>query len=153
MSPIGTSPNMPPHYTHQSCFRTRKSDVNITPDVHFHFLIDNSLNRKHIHTNVFSFKYLKFLKGIFVNLITSIKLTTVVEGDQKAPFSITTTPRCREGRYLFSLDCSTLPLIRTLYCWVLSKEVSSIIFKVFGMTRPAIEPGSSRPLANKHSHH
>ena len=39
------------------------------------------------------------------------------------------------GRALIlSLDCSTLPLIRTLYCWVLSNEVSSTIFKVFGMT-------------------
>ena len=49
---------------------------------------------------------------------------------------------------LFSLDCSTLPLIRTLYFWVLSKDVSSTIFKVFGMTRPGIEPRSSGPLAN-----
>ena len=47
-----------------------------------------------------------------------------------------------------SLDCSTLPLIRTLYCWVLSKELSSTIFKVFGMTWPGIEPRSSRPLVN-----
>ena len=30
-----------------------------------------------------------------------VKLTTVVEGDQKAPFSIATTPRCRRGRYFF----------------------------------------------------
>ena len=37
---------------------------------------------------------------------------------------------------ILSLDCSTLPLIRTLYCWVLSKDVSSTIFKVFGMTQP-----------------
>ena len=29
---------------------------------------------------------------------------------------------------LLSLDCSTLPLIRTLYCWVLSKEVLSTNF-------------------------
>ena len=47
-----------------------------------------------------------------------------------------------------SLDCSTLPLICTLYCWVLSKEVSSTIFKVFGMTQPGIEPRSPGPLAN-----
>ena len=41
-----------------------------------------------------------------------------------------------EGRaQLLSIDCSTLPLTRPLYCWVLSKEVSSTIFKVFGMTR------------------
>ena len=31
---------------------------------------------------------------------------------------------------------------------MLSKEVSSTIFKVFGMTRPGIEPRSPRPLAN-----
>ena len=49
---------------------------------------------------------------------------------------------------LLSLDCSTLPSIRTLYCWVLSKEVSSTIFKVFGMMRPGIEPWSPGPLAN-----
>ena len=39
-------------------------------------------------------------------------------------------------------------MIRTLYCWMLSKEVSSAIFKVFGMTRPGIEPRSPEPLAN-----
>ena len=54
-----------------------------------------------------------------------------------------------QGRaLLLSLDCSTLPLICTLYCWVLSKEISSTIFKVFGMTRPGIEPRSPGPLAN-----
>ena len=49
---------------------------------------------------------------------------------------------------LLSLDCSTLPLIRTLDCWVLSKEASSTIFYVFGMTRPRIERRSSGPFAN-----
>ena len=49
---------------------------------------------------------------------------------------------------LLSLDCSTLPLIRTFYCWVLSKEVSCTIFKVFGMTRPGIEPRSTGPVPN-----
>ena len=49
---------------------------------------------------------------------------------------------------LLSLDCSILPLIHTLYCWVLSKEVSSTILKVFGMTWPGIEPRSTGPLAN-----
>ena len=85
------------------------------------------------------------LDGCFCHLITqedwnAIKklkkylLATIVEGDQKAPFLIATALRCRGRAHLFSLDCSSLPLIRTLYCWVLSKEVSSIIFKVFGMT-------------------
>ena len=49
--------------------------------------------------------------------------------------------------YLY-LDYSTLPLIRTLYCWVLSKEISSTIFKVLGMTRPGIEPRCPWPLVN-----
>ena len=40
---------------------------------------------------------------------------------------------------LLSLDYSTLPMIRTLYCWVLSKEISSTIWGL-GMIRPAIEP-------------
>ena len=63
-----------------------------------------------------------------------VKLVTIVEGNQKAPFLIATTPRV----LLLSLDCSTLLLIHALYCWVLSKEVSSTIFKVFGMTWPGI---------------
>ena len=54
-----------------------------------------------------------------------------------------------KGRVLLlSLDCFILPLIRTLYCCVLSKEVSSTIFKVFGMTQPGIELRSPGPLAN-----
>ena len=31
----------------------------------------------------------------------SKKMATVIEGDQKAPFSIATTPRCRGGCYSF----------------------------------------------------
>ena len=46
------------------------------------------------------------------------------------------------------MDFSTLPLIRTLYWLVLSKEVLSTIFKVFGMTRSRIEPRSPGLLAN-----
>ena len=36
---------------------------------------------------------------IFSYIISKVKLETVVEDDQKAPFSITTTPRCSGGRY------------------------------------------------------
>ena len=36
---------------------------------------------------------------LFIN--NQVKLVTVVEGDQKAPFSIATTLRCRGGRYSF----------------------------------------------------
>ena len=34
-------------------------------------------------------------------LSIKVKLSPLVEGDQKAPFSIATTLRCREGRYSF----------------------------------------------------
>ena len=53
----------------------------------------------------------------------------------------------RKALLLF-LNCMTLPLICTLYSWVLSKETSSTIFRVFSMTQPRIEPLSLRPLAN-----
>ena len=43
----------------------------------------------------------------------TVKLATVVEGDQKTHFSIDTTPRCRGGRYSF-------PWIDQLYPWSLS---------------------------------
>ena len=49
---------------------------------------------------------------------------------------------------LLSLDCSILLSIHTLYSRVLSKEVSSTIFKVSGMMRPGIEPRSPGSLAN-----
>ena len=75
------------------------------------------------------------------------KLATVVKANQKVPFSIATTPRCREGCYSFPW-IAPLPLIHTLYCWVLSKEVSITISKVFGMTQLRIEPRSPGPLTN-----
>ena len=37
----------------------------------------------------------------FKPVISKVKLVTVVEGDQKAPFSIATTPKCKGGRYSF----------------------------------------------------
>ena len=45
---------------------------------------------------------------------------------------------------LLSLDCFTLPLILTLYSWVLSNVASNTIFWVCGM----IEPKSLGPMAN-----
>ena len=41
-------------------------------------------------------------------IVSKVKLATIVEGDPKAPFSIATTPRCREGRY-------SIPWIAPLY--------------------------------------
>ena len=72
----------------------------------------------------------------------------MVEGDQKDPFSIATTLRCRGGHYSFPWIAPLYPWYVPLYCWVLSKEVSSTIFKIFDMMRPGIEPQSPGPLVN-----
>ena len=49
--------------------------------------------------------------GFFLgDIVSEVKLAIVVEGDQRANFSIATTPRCREGRYSF-------PWIAPLYPW------------------------------------
>ena len=42
--------------------------------------------------------HLLFLNNIYIYIVSKVKLATVVEGDQKAPFSIASTPRCRGGR-------------------------------------------------------
>ena len=52
-----------------------------------------------------------------------------------------TSPQLHLCHRLFNRDGHqniSPPSIRTLYCWVLSKEVSSTIFKVFSMTRPGV---------------
>ena len=69
----------------------------------------------------------------------------LVDGDQKAPFSTATTLRCSGGHYSFS---GLLHFTINTYLILLSKEVSSTIFKVLGMTQPGIEPRSPGPLAN-----
>ena len=46
----------------------------------------------HAHTHTHTHAYIYIVK---------VKLATVVDGDQKSPFSIVTTPRCRGGRYSF----------------------------------------------------
>ena len=53
---------------------------------------------------------LKYFDKI-TSLSTKIsKLAIVVEGDPKAPFSTTTTPRCSE-------ECDSFPWIAPLYPW------------------------------------
>ena len=51
--------------------------------------------------------YIKKSKG---RLVILVMLATLVEGDPKAPLSIATTPRYREGCYFF-------PWITPLYSW------------------------------------
>ena len=87
---------------------------------------------------------INFEKNVFIN--KKVKSATGVEGDLDGSLFNSYYTKVL-GRDL-PLDCSTLPLIRALYCWVLIKEVSSTIFKVFGMTWVGIEPRSPGPLAN-----
>ena len=55
----------------------------------------------------------KFQFLLFCVYMYKVKLTTIVEGNSKAPFSLATTPRCRGGHYSF-------PWIAPLYPWSLS---------------------------------
>ena len=57
--------------------------------------------------------YKKEIQCTALNYVSKSKLAPVVEGDQKAPFSVATTPRCRRGA-LF------LPWIVSLYPWYIS---------------------------------
>ena len=54
---------------------------------------------------------------------------------------------------LLSLYFSTLPVIRTFWCCVLSKAASSTIFKVFDMTQPVIEPKISWAIDELSDHY
>ena len=46
-------------------------------------------------------KLARIVMYIYIYIYSKVKLVTVVEGDTKAPFSTTTTPRCRGGCYFF----------------------------------------------------
>ena len=48
-------------------------------------------------------------KIIYEYILNKVKLVTVVEGDQKALFSIATTPRCRGGHNSFTWIVSLYP--------------------------------------------
>ena len=47
----------------------------------------------------FYFYYLTLIKCLQIVIYQKVKLATIVAGDQKAPFSIATTPMCRAGFY------------------------------------------------------
>ena len=75
-------------------------------------------------------------------------MATIVKGNQKAPFSIATKPRCRGGAtpfpglLHFTLDTYLiLPSVK-------QGGIKNHFFKVFSMTWPGIEPRSPGPLAN-----
>ena len=75
---------------------------------------------------------------------------TVVYGDQKAPFSIATTPRYRWGRYSFLWNAPLYPWYVPYFDECYARRYQVPFFKVFGMTWPGIESRSPGPFANTH---
>ena len=127
--------------THTALMQSLLSDNNWTPSNH------KACSDKNTEDALISssFTHCTYFTGILTIFIKSKeKLATLDEGDQKALFSIATTPRCRGGLYSFPSIAPLYPW----YCWVLSKDVSSTIFIVFSVTLLGIEPRSPRQLAN-----
>ena len=90
----------------------------------------------------------KHLHHLFLNIVVVVVVGDLSRGWLEGSFFNSYNTKASGRALLLSLDCSTLPSIHTLYCWMLSKEVSSTIFKVFGMMRPGTGPRSPRPLVN-----
>ena len=76
------------------------------------------------------------------------KLVTVVDGDQKAPFSIATTPRCSRGFYSFPWIAPLYPRYEPHIVVCKARRYQVPFFKVFGMTRPGIEPSTPGSLVS-----
>ena len=82
----------------------------------------------------------------FSYFVIKVKIVTQVDGDPEGSlFHIYNTEVYRRALLHF-LDRSTLTLILTLKCWILSKVASSTLFGVFGMNWPGIEPRSPGQL-------
>ena len=84
----------------------------------------------------------------WLSFSTAKKLVDYSWGRPEGAFFNSNYTQVQGRELLLSLDCSTLSLIRTLLCWVVSKKVSSTLFWVFGMTLRGIEPRSTGPLVN-----
>ena len=116
--------------THWKAKGTILKKINITFIVHF--CPDN-----------YSFNHNTFRKNL--ECVCLYKLSKV--GDQKAPFSIATTPRCIGGHYSF-------PRIAPLYFWYIPciaeclARRHQVPFSKSCMTQPGIEPRSPGPLVN-----
>ena len=68
-------------------------------------------------------------------------MATLVEDDQKAPFFHSYKTEVYERALLLFLDCYNLPLIRTLYCWVLSKRYQVPFLKFLVWRDLGLNPG------------
>ena len=74
-------------------------------------------------------------------------MATVVEGDQKTPFSIATTPYVGDGATPFP-GLVHFILVMELIMLSVKQGCIKYHFKAFGMKRPGIGPRSPRLLAN-----
>ena len=92
-------------------------------------------------------QYKNSMDLILIVLLHIVSWPTVVKGDRKAPFSIATTPRYRQGGYSSPWIA---PLTHDPYLIIVLsiKYFFFFFFKVFGMTWPGIEPWSPQPLVN-----
>ena len=61
-----------------------------------------------IHTQVYIYIYISVCVCVHI-YVSKVKLATIVEGNEKAPFSIATTPRYRGGRYSFPWTAPLYP--------------------------------------------
>ena len=58
-------------------------------------------NKSHQVEVIQIYNILHLLNFIQYHIVCLYKLATIVKADQKAPFSIATSPRCKEGCYSF----------------------------------------------------
>ena len=100
-----------------------------------------------IQKRIFRHKMSIMFNEICIYIYINLSWPTVAKSDPKTPFSITTTPRCKGGHYLFSW---IVPLTPDPYLIMLSVKQGGIKyhFWVFDRTRPGIERQSNGPLAN-----
>ena len=115
--------------------------------IHVFFMSRNSRKRFISHVTLF---YIGSLAGLGRKISNEVsKVGNCSRGRPEGSLFNSYYTKVQRRTLLLFLDCSTLTSIYTLYCGVLSKEVSSTILKVFGMTRPGTEPRSSGPLAKE----
>ena len=120
----------------------RRYALTQTPMIDYQLTLMGKLSRGNSHNNNDNIKLLVLLSNM--NKVVGDRSRGRPEGSLFDSYYTEVLGRA----LLLSLDCSTLPSIRTLYYWVLNKEVSSTILKVFGMTQPGKKPSSPGPLAN-----
>ena len=67
----------------------------------------------------------------------------------KARFISSATQTTTTSISKYIITCLTEIKVRVLHYWAPSKGATGTIFKVFGMTRPGIEPGTSRTRSGR----